>query len=308
MKQRLRLRAIAEGILVALILGSTLVFVKIALTSLGPLTIAALRYMLAFFLLLPFLLRRRRLTGWSSRVWSRFLLIGLSFYVIGNGALIWGVRYLPATTASLLLSLVPLLVLFAGILWLKETPARGQLLGVLVGLAGCALFFSSGFKAGEPLGITIVAVGLLGNAAYGVLGREMTKEPLVDTLSLTAIPLGFGAALLLPLAFMIEGWPHFNTQAWSIVLLLAVIHTAGVYLLYNHALRTLAAFEMSVLVNLSPLFTALWAWLLLGELLSVVSLIGMVIVVIGTIIVQWRKPHAQKISSGTDAGSSATFK
>jgi drug/metabolite transporter (DMT)-like permease len=293
MEQRSHLQAITEGVLIALILGSTLVLAKIALTSLGPLTIAAVRYTLAFFLLLPFLLHRGRLTGWSSRVWGRFFLIGLSFYVIGNGSLIWGVRYLPATTASLLLSLVPLLVLLAGIIWLKETPARTQLVGVLIGLGGCILFFSSGLKAGEPLGLGIVAVGLLGNAMYGVLGREMTKEPGVDTLSLTAIPLGLGSAFLLPLAFVIEGWPKFEAQSWGIVLLLAVVHTAVVYLLYNHALRLLAAFELSVLVNLSPLFTALWAWLLLGELLGPLQLTGMLIVIIGAILVQWRRSHVQ---------------
>src|SRR4051812_30920620 len=122
-----RLLAIAEGVLVALILGSTLVFVKIALASVGPLTIAALRYFLAFWLLLPFVLHRRHLTYWSSRLWLRFLFIGLSFYVIGNGALFWGLRYIPATTGSLLLSLVPILVLGMSLLWLKEVPAPRQL-------------------------------------------------------------------------------------------------------------------------------------------------------------------------------------
>ncbi|HET7638657.1 MAG TPA: EamA family transporter [Ktedonobacteraceae bacterium] len=282
----LRLEAIAEGLLVAMILGSSLVFVKIALVDLGPLTILAFRYVFACALLLPPVLYRRHLTGWSPQLWKRFLFIGLSFYVIGNGTLVLGVRYLPATTASLLLSFIPLLVLCAGLLWLKEVPTRGQLAGVLVNLVGCCLFFSSGFQPIELLGIGIIVLGLVGNAAYGVAGRDLARQQRVDTLALTALPLTVGAAILLPLAFVFEGIPRFDGWTWGIVVVLAVIHTAGVYLLYNHALRVLAAFEMSVLVNLAPLATVLWAWILLGEQVSIIQLLGMVIVIVGAVLVQ----------------------
>jgi len=290
--------AIAEGVLVTLILGSTLVFVKMALDYLGPLTITGLRYCLAFLLLLPFLPRHGVVTRWPSRLWIRLLFIGLGFYVIGNGALFWGLKYIPATTGSLLLSLIPLLVLFAGILWLKELPTRLQTVGVVVGLAGSVLFFSPGFKAAEPLGMAIVAIGLLGIAAFGIIGREVARERRVDTLSLTAIPLAFGGGILLPIAFSIEGLPEFSAKGWVFVLWLAVINTACVYVLYNHALRELAAFEMSVLVNLTPLVTAFWAWFLLGERLGIIQMIGMVTVIAGVVLVQWGKQNPEAVSPG----------
>lgn len=192
------------------------------------------------------------------------------------------------------MSLVPLLVLITSMLWLKENPARRQFVGILVGLAGFVLFFSAGLKNGEPIGIGIVAVGLAGNAAFGVIGRDIARERQVDTLSLTAIPLAFGATMLLPLAFLIEGLPAFSMKAYGIILLLAVVNTACVYTLYNHALEVLAAFEMSMLVNLTPLITALWAWLLLGEHLSIIQLGGMISVITGTVLVQRGKQNASR--------------
>ena len=99
--------------------------------------------------------------------------------------------------------------------------------------------------------------------------------------------------MLLPVAFLVEGPPAFSMKAYGIILLLAVMNTAGVYTLYNHALKTLAAFEMSVLVNLTPLITAFWAWLLLDEYLSIVQIIGMVIVIMGTVLVEWRSKTDQ---------------
>ena len=138
------------------------------------------------------------------------------------------------------------------------------------------------------MGIAIVSMGLAGVAAYGMLGREIARERQVNTLSLTAIPLAFGGSILLLLAFVIEGFPEFSVAGWLLVLWLAIINTACFYTLYNHALRTLAAFEMSVILSLSPLVTAFWAWLLLGERLATIQLIGIVILILGVALVQWR--------------------
>jgi drug/metabolite transporter (DMT)-like permease len=274
---------------VTLILGSTLPVVKVALHYLGPLTITSLRYSLAFLLLFPFMTRRGGVRHWTFRLWIRLFCLGLGFYVIGNGALFWGLKYIPATTGSLLLSLVPLLVLATGILWLKEVPTRWQIAGVVVGLAGSGLFFSPGFKAGEPLGIAIVAIGLAGSATLSILGREIARGRQVDTFSLTAIPLALGGGILLPIAFSTEGPPGFSATGWGMVLVLAVVNTACVYTLYNHALKVLAAFEMSVMVNLTPLVTAFWARLLLGERLSIIQTVGMFTVIVGVVLVQWGK-------------------
>jgi drug/metabolite transporter (DMT)-like permease len=170
MKKHVRLLAIAEALLLALILGSTLVVSRLALNVLGPLTLTAFRYFFAFLVLVPFMPQRNLFGRWTLRTWLLLLLIGVSFYVVGNGALIVGLRFLSATTDALLLNLVPLLVLVAGVIWLKEMPTHLQLAGVVIGVLGGVLFFSPGLSAGEPLGLAIVTVGLLGNAAYGLLG------------------------------------------------------------------------------------------------------------------------------------------
>ena len=288
-EQPSRFVAIAEGLVVNLIWSSTFVFVKMGLDYMGPLTMAGLRYFLAFLLLLPLMVGRRNLVRplplW---LWVRLFLIGLCAYTLGNGALYWGLKYLPATTGSFLMSFVPLFILFVGILWLKEVPTQWQIVGTAISLVGGWLFFSSGLSAGEPLGIGIVVLGLVGFVFFGILGREIARARQVDTLSLTAIPLAFGGGLLLLIAFPIEGLPQISMRGWSIVLWLAVVNTALAYMVYNHSLRMLTALEMNVLLNLSPLGTAVLAWLLLGERLSRIQIVGMFTVIGGVILVQWR--------------------
>jgi drug/metabolite transporter (DMT)-like permease len=87
----------------------------------------------------------------------------------------------------------------------------------------------------------------------------------------------------------LEGLPGFSIVVWGIVLWLALINTALAYILYNHSLQVLTALEINVLLNLSPLVTAGLAWFILGEHLGVAQAVGMVIVIVGVILVQWKK-------------------
>jgi len=299
--------ALAEGVAANVIWASTFVFVKLALTEAGPLTVAGLRYFAGFLLLVPLMVHRgdhrgSLLHGVGAglaparsgdrkgaplrRVWVRLLLLGLTGYTIGNGALFWGLKYMPATTGSLLISLTPLPVLLLSILWLRERTTGPQIVGLAICLVGSFLFLSPGGSAGEPLGIGLGVIALLSFATFGTLGREAARDRRVDTLSLTAIPLGLGGGVLLLLAFPLEGIPDFSGSGWAIILWLAVINTAFAYLLYNHALKTLTALEMNVMFNLGPVGTALIAWPLLGEQLSAVQIAGMVMVILGVVGVQ----------------------
>jgi drug/metabolite transporter (DMT)-like permease len=234
-----------------------------------------------------------RITNLSPNLWLQLFFIGLSLYVIGNGALYWGLMYIQATTASLLLSFIPLLVLIAGMIWLQEMPTHLQVTGVLIVVIGSLLFFSVEQKAGEILGIAIVVLGLAGNAVFGILGRKIARDNKVDTLTLTAVPLAFGSCLLIPVALSVEGIPGFSLTGCGMVLGLAVFNTVFAYVLYNHALKVLPAFELSTILNLTPLVTAIWAWLFLNERLSIVQILGMITVVVGVVVVQLHRKSGE---------------
>ena len=280
--------AVAEGVLATLIWGSSFVFVKIGLDYMGPLTVAGLRYFLASLVLLPFRglgHRKKGSPSLSLGLWLQMLFIGVSAYTIGNGAMFWSLKYLPATTGSFLMSLSPLLMLFAAAVWLKEIPTSWQIVGVIISLVGSGLFFASGLQPGETLGLGIVAVGQIGFLFFAISGRKIAREQQVDTLTLTAIPLAFGGGFTLFVALLLEGLPSFSITGWGIVLLLAVVNTAFAYMLYNHSLQTLTALEMNVFLGLSPLGTAFLAWILLGENLSIIQLVGMATVIAGITLV-----------------------
>ncbi|TAK13551.1 MAG: hypothetical protein EPO32_04900 [Anaerolineae bacterium] len=281
--------AILEGLAATLIWASSYVLVKILVADIGPLTLAGLRYFLGFLLLLPFLRRGRGVQGISRRTWLDLSLAGLAAYTVGNGAMYAGLKHLSPTTVTFLVGIVPLFILFLGIFFLKEVPTWIQVVGVFVTLGGNAVYFINGLDAGEPLGIAWVALGVVGFTAFGILGRKVAKARSAGTLALTTIPLGVGGAVTLALALPLEGVPVLTPQAVGILFWLAAVNTALAYLLYNHALKTITALEMNVLLNLSPLATALLSFWMLGDRATPAELLGIGLMIFGVSLVQVRK-------------------
>lgn len=285
-----RLLAIGEGLLVSVVWSSSFVIIKLGLEHAGPLTLAGLRYFTAFLLLSPFMaingeLRRNPAPG----RWGRLFLMGLFAYPVSNGALFWGLQYVPATTGSFLHSLLPLPGLLLALLWLKEVPARHQIVGLAIALAGSVLFFSSGLSAGDPLPVGVVSLGVVAFAIFTSMSRGLAREGQIATLSMTALPLGIGGSLLLLGALPLERPVLPPAEAWAVVLWLALINTALAYLLYNHSLRILTVLESNALLSLSPLGTAVLASLLLGERVTAWQLVGLVVAILGVLLVQWRR-------------------
>jgi drug/metabolite transporter (DMT)-like permease len=293
-----RVVAVLETLLCALIWGSSFVAVKVVLRYTGPLTIAGIRYFLAFLMLLPWLLRhvpRPRDLMRSHGI--RLTLMGLTQYTIANGALFFALRLIPATTSALALCLVPLPVLLFAYVRLKERPHRLQIVGMAGAVGGSVLFLSPGIEISRnPLGWGALLLSILGFSVYPVLVREVARSRAVTTLPLTSIPLGIGGGLLLVLAVFLEGIPSMPLQAWGILLGLAGVNTLLAYLLFTHSLQHLRAAEANIMLNLMPVATALIAWTTLGEQLLPVQIAAMVLVVVGASLAQWRRNTAIRVA------------
>lgn len=288
--------ALTEALLTTLIWGSSFVVAKFGLRTIGPLTLAGLRYFLAFVLLLPFLLVRLRRSGWPNwEILRQLALLGIAAYLIGNGALFIALQTVPATLVSFMLSLGPIFILIGSLIWLKEVPTRLQVIGLLVSLGGMALFFLPGLQAGTGRGLAILAAGTLAFAVFGLMGRARARDRRVDSLTLTAIPLAVGGGALLAAGLILEGGPQVTPEGAGIVAWLALVNTAVAYLLYNHALQRLTALQMNMILNLSPFVTAGLALWLLNEQLTAVQLIGMVVATVG--VAQAQRPSRAEAPS-----------
>ena len=173
--------AVLQALLVTFLWSTSWVFIKVGLESIPPLAFAGLRYSLAFACLLSLVLLRhagrdslRRLSG---RRWVELSVLGVVMYALTQGAQFLALAYLPAATASLVLSFTPALVAFLGAALLSETPIARQWVGVVLYLCGAlAYLYPFALPARELVGLAVIAVGLASNAGASVLGRAVNRR------------------------------------------------------------------------------------------------------------------------------------
>ncbi len=286
-------RAAFQALLVTFLWSTSWVLIKIGLEDIPALTFAGLRYSLAFLCLLPFALRPahlkplRRLSG---RRWVRLVVLGLLFYAVTQGAQFVGLDYLPSVTVSLLLNFTTIVVALASIPLLAERPTPLQWCGILINVAGVAIYFYPvSIPAGQVVGLIVVAAGVLANAGSSILGRRVNREGDVSPLTVTIVSMGVGAVVLLVSGILIQGFPRLSLTNWAIIGWLAVVNTALAFTLWNHTLRALSATESSIINSTMLVQIAVLAWLFLGERLAWQEIIGMALAGIGVLIVQLRR-------------------
>ena len=283
---------VAEALLTAIIWSSSFVAVKIVLAYTGPFTTGGLRYFIAFLLSIPLLVMKRgsKRRASSPRLtkaeWLQLSAMGIFQYTIGNAALFFALKTISATSGSLALSLVPIPVLIISNIFLHERPRGLQLIGVLITIGGSLLFFSPGIKAQQPIAFIALGITIVSFSVFPILARKFARNRRLDNITLTSVPLGIGGGILLILALIIEGLPHMPLQAWGIIMGLATVNTLLAYLLYNHSLQHLTAVQVNVMLNLSPIGTALIAWGALGERVTPFQMVAMFMIIAGATLTQ----------------------
>jgi drug/metabolite transporter (DMT)-like permease len=285
-----RLYAILLALLVTLLWSTSWVLIRIGLADIPPLSFAGLRYTLAFLCLLPFAVRARQFEALhhiSAGTWLRLVLLGVLFYTVTQGAQFLGLFYLPASTASLVLSFTTILVAFLGVFTLQERPTIAQWIGTVVYLAGVFVYlYPISLPRGEAVGLIAAFTGMLANALSSILGRDVNRRVEVPPLVVTVVSMGIGGLLLLAVGVAVQGMPRLTLGNWAIVLWLAAVNSALAYTLWNYSLRTLSATESSVINNTMLLQIGVLAWLFLGEHLSLKESAGIALAAVGTLVVQ----------------------
>ena len=240
-------------------------FMRIAAPELGAFALVEIRLALGAAVLLPFLWRdraRMRADAWPTIGSIALLTASLPFLLFA-----WAAQQAPAGVVAITNSLQALFTaLFAATLW-RESIGRQRAAGLVAGFVGAAVL-ASGKAAGASLGWA-AAAGTLASALYA-LGGIVLKRRLGDLPpnALAAATLGIGALAVLPVA--IAQWPTqpVSTKAWAAAAVLGILCTGISNSVYFRLVQRVGAVRSSVVTYLVPLFGIAWAWIFLGEPLT----------------------------------------
>jgi drug/metabolite transporter (DMT)-like permease len=266
----------------------SLIVIKLFLQHVGPFQFIAVRNVIAGPILLAFTFavdRRPFPFRMGARNWGKLVLLGVSNFVIFSGLMFMGLQRLHPLTVSFVLNFAPLVVLALSAVWLRELPSRFQLAGLVVAMLGAYLFFPPSMSSGEASGIILTIMSLLAASVATVITREFAVANELGTLRLTSISIGVSSCVLF-LYLLLWGFPSLTLQDIAIIAALGLVSIAFASCVWNYTLKTLTAFESSLLGNVGPVETALLAWLILGDTVNFGQVAGMLLCIGGILVVQ----------------------
>jgi drug/metabolite transporter (DMT)-like permease len=254
--------------------------------DIGPVTLAAARFLVAS-LLFAALLRRQppeeRCLGQD-----RWLLAGMALSGVALFAptLYLGLRYTTALNATLINGFGPLITGVLAALLIREPMSRRQIVGATVGLAGVIVLISGGSLAfwrtmHQSAGDLIVLGAATLWGFYSVAGRRVMRHR--STLSATA----FSAFLGLPLLLLAAAWEirsspiDVSPRLLLSVLYIGVAPTVIGFLAWNTGICRLGPSGAMVFYNTLPLYGALLGYLLLGEPIGPSHILGGALIIGG---------------------------
>ena len=272
--------------LIALLAGAACIALSpifVRLSEAGPTATAFWRVALAVPALWLLILFRKG-AGGGDLSGKKGLLFAAGLAFAGDLAF-WhsSIQLTSVANSTLLANLASIFVTLAAWVFLRQRPTALFLAGLAAALAGVvmlvktSLAFSATALAGDALGV----VTAMFYAGY-ILAVKGLRDRGETTLRLMAVTSTLTALILLPIAHASgeQMLPH-TPYGWIVLVGLALISHAAGQGLIAYALAHLPATFSSVGLLLQPVIAAFFAWVLLGEPLVTLQILGGAVVLAG---------------------------
>jgi drug/metabolite transporter (DMT)-like permease len=276
--------------LTSLFWAGNIVLGRYAAGHVPPMTLSCIRWIGAFFMLLPFAKPHLR-RDWPvlrSRL-PLMVVLSATGFAVNNALSYWALQYTQALNALLIQSSGPLFVALWSLMLFGVRLTWAQLAGIAISLAGVLTIILRGdFGALAGIQFNKGDVMLAGAMlAFGLYSALMPRRPKTHQLSLIAFTTGCGALLLLP--FSIWEYSTGYTLKFDAVTVVTLIYvmifpSTLAYLCFNRGIALIGPNRAAPFFHLMPVFGSAMAILLLGEQPRLFHLVGYLLVLAGVVI------------------------
>ena len=274
--------------LLSLLWGGSYALINLAVETITPVTLVAIRVMIAASVLWLVVIACKKHIPKAARTWRKFLIQAMLGFVIPFTMITWGQQFVPSGLAGILNSTTPIFVFLASAFLAHGERSSGEhIFGVMTGLGGVCLLI--GLEALEHIGtdlagqlaITGATVSYAAAMIYGKTFKEIAPEVTA------ACTLTLASCLLLPASFIVEDPLALSPSQSSVLSLvtLAVLCTAGAFTLYFRLVNTLGSVGTSSVAYSRAAIAVIIGVLLLGESFGFGTALGMVAVLTGVVAI-----------------------
>jgi drug/metabolite transporter (DMT)-like permease len=278
-------------LLLALIWGSSFMWIKVAVADVSPFVLVTFRVFFAVLGILAIILITRGKFPLQKRWIGVFAFLGFFNVTLPFLLISWSEQYITSGMASILNSTVTLFTfLFASFFIAEERLTWLKALGIILGFAGVVVISMDDIGSGLGNMQVGVIVSLIASACYGaanVFGRINTKglEPNAQAFGqLTAAFLFIiPAAMIFDPTFTLPNLPI----TWFALVLLGLLNTAVATWLFYSLLNSVGSTRTSLVAYFIPLVGVILGILFMGESLSWNLFIGALMIVGGVLWVNY---------------------
>jgi drug/metabolite transporter (DMT)-like permease len=276
---------------VCLIWGTTYLAIRVALETIPPALLGALRYLAAGIALAVILrLRGERLPAF--RHWSGLALLGFLMIGLGNGGVIWAEQWVPSGIAAVVVAASPF--------WMTglEAAIGGERLtvrgvfGLVLGFCGILLLvwpeLTAGGELGRQFAVGVIAlqVACVGWSLGSSYSRRHAREE--NALGGAAVQMILGGLFMAAAATVRGEWAElsFTARTLAAELYLIVFGSLVGYSAYVYALKHLPVSTVSLYAYVNPLIAVVLGTLVLGEPFGLRVVIAAAVVFAGVAVVR----------------------
>lgn len=285
-------RAWAELFLLGLIWGGVFLAVRVTLDELPFVTTVLHRTFWAMLVLWGAVLWLRLPVPRDAATWSAFLVMGLLNNVIPFALMAWGQLHIESGLTSILNAATAVFgVIVAALVFADERLTPRRALGVALGFGGVVTAIGPGALASFDLRSTAQLAVLGGTLSYALAGAWARARLSHLPPQLAAAGMLTGSTLvLLPAALLIDGPLQLDLRppTWAAIAYMAVIATAGAYLLYYRVLRMAGSGNLMLVTLVIPPVAIVLGAMARGEALSPRAYAGFVLLALGLLLLNIR--------------------
>ena len=265
--------------------------------NVSPLALATWRTVFAALILFPFWMTKRLKKEKTKSVSRKEMLLGIfAGLCLGVHFTFWiaSLRYTSVASASVLVTVHPIILIVVESLLFHESFSRWSWGGVFVAFGGSALlaYADKSVTSGFPhplLGDALAFTAALVFAVYFLIGRKLRQK--YEWLDYVFLVYSWAAATCFVLSMIIG----VNLRVNATVIMMALGLALGPQIMghgsMNFSVKYISPTLLSTLVLTEPLLATLLAYLIFNELPSISSFVAMMVVIAG-ISMTWRKKSA----------------
>jgi len=287
------------GFLAAVLLAVKPVIIKIAYQY-GPdaTTLLALRMVMTvpFFILLLVIFERNKPNKMrlARADWIKVLFLGFTGYYAASFLDFVSLQYISVGLSRSIVYLNPAIVLLLSILLKQQKASLAQIGAMVTAYFGVVLVFWHEMHLGGDgllIGTTLTLCSAVSYSAYLLLAGNLVER--VGSLRLAAYSSGAATQMCLIQALVVNpsGLIHQPLEVYGLSLINATLCTVAPIVMVMLAIRRIGPSTVAQLGAIGPAATLFFSWILLGEPISILQVVGTLIVVLGIWLLLYARPE-----------------